>query len=38
VRTDKDDPLTPVGRIVRGMEDCGIVRQNETLRIEASEG
>ena len=38
VRTDKDDPLTPVGRIVGGMEDCGIVRQNETLRIEASEG
>ena len=37
-RTDKDDPVTPVGRIVGGMEDCGLVRQNETLRIEASEG
>lgn len=37
-RTNKDDPLTPVGRIVGGMEDCGLVRQNETLRIEASEG
>ena len=29
-RTDKHDPVTPVGRIVEGMEDCGIVRQNET--------
>jgi len=37
-RTNKDDPLTPVGRIIGGMEDCGLVRQNETLRIEASEG
>jgi hypothetical protein len=37
-RTDKEDPLSPVGRIVGGMEDCGLVRQNETLRIEASEG
>jgi hypothetical protein len=37
-RTDKHDPVTPVGRIVGGMEDCGLVRQNETLRIEASEG
>lgn len=37
-RTDKDDPVTPVGCIVGGMEDCGLVRQNETLRIEASEG
>lgn len=37
-RTDKGDPLSPVGRIVGGMEDCGLVRQNETLRIEASEG
>ena len=36
--TDRDDPVTPVGRIVGGMEDCGLVRQNETLRIEASEG
>lgn len=37
-RTDKGDPLSPVGRIVGGMENCGLVRQNETLRIEASEG
>jgi uncharacterized protein len=37
-RTDKHDPVTPVGRIIGGMEDCGLVRQNETLRIEASEG
>lgn len=37
-RTDKHDPVTPVGRIVEGMEDCGIVRQNETLKIETSEG
>ncbi len=37
-RTDKDEPLSPVGRIVEGMENCGLVRQNETLRIEASEG
>jgi hypothetical protein len=37
-RTDKEDPLSPVGRIVGGVEDCGLVRQNETLRIEASEG
>jgi hypothetical protein len=36
-RTDRDDPVTPVGRIVGGMEDCGLVRQNERLRIEASE-
>ncbi len=35
---DEDSPVTPVGRIVEGMEDCGRVRQNETLRIEASEG
>ena len=37
-RTDKDEPLSPVGRIVEGMDNCGLVRQNETLRIEASEG
>ena len=37
-RTDKEDPLSPVGRIVGGVEDCGLVRQNETLRLEASEG
>ena len=37
-RTDKDEPLSPVGRIVGGMEDCELVCQNETLRIEASEG
>jgi hypothetical protein len=37
-KTDKHDPVTPVGRIVEGMEDCGLVRQNETLRIEASKG
>ena len=37
-RTDKDEPLSPVGRIVGGIENCGLVRQNETLRIEASEG
>lgn len=35
---NEDSPVTPVGRIVEGMEDCGLVRQNETLRIEASEG
>ncbi len=36
--TGEDSPIAPVGRIVGGMEDCGLVRQNETLRIEASEG
>ncbi len=27
-RTDKDEPLSPVGRIVGDMEDCELVRQN----------
>jgi hypothetical protein len=35
--TGEDSPLTPVGRILAGIEDCKRVRQNETLRIEASE-
>jgi len=38
VRTDKESPVAWVGRIVAGLEDCKLVRQNETLKIEASEG
>lgn len=33
-RTD----LTPVGKIVEGLEDCGRVDANEDLRIEPLEG
>lgn len=36
-RTDKDSPVASVGRIVAGIEDCKLVRQNETLKIEASQ-
>ena len=36
-RTDKESPVASVGRIVAGIEDCSLVRQNETLRIEAAE-
>ncbi|MCA1738662.1 MAG: hypothetical protein LC740_07510 [Actinobacteria bacterium] len=35
-RTGKDSPVASVGRIVAGIEDCKLVRQNETLKIEAS--
>ena len=37
-RTDKESPVASVGRIVAGIEDCKLVRQNETLKIEAAEG
>jgi len=36
--TGKESPVATVGRIVEGMEDYELVRQNETLRIEASGG
>ena len=36
-RTDRESPVASVGRIVAGIEDCNLVRQNETLRIEAAE-
>ena len=30
-------PVTVVGRIVEGLEDCGLVKPSEVLRVEAAE-